>query len=378
MGNNPVDPVTLDGNTVSGPEPEVIPDRSEPDSRGVGEPSAHAADSQARFLHYLPPGVRDRTGWANDYATAFRTLGIEASARNICAVLAVTEQESSFRPEPLVAGLGRIVRHEIDLRADRYHIPDWMLKTALSVRSPDGRSYAQRIDALQTENDLNRLYRDMTSELPLGHQLLEGYNPVRTGGPMQVSLKFAEDHTATHRYPYSYDGSLRDELFTRRGGVYFGVAYLLGYPVSYNQMLYRFADFNAGRYASRNAAFQKAVSTLTGTTMDYDGDLLRYEDDRVSGQSSQTLDALLTLAPRLKLGASAIQADLQHEKSAGFEKTPLFTRIFALARDKTGREWQAQTLPEIRLRSPKIRHGFTTAGFAQRVNTRYRQCLSRE
>lgn len=346
------------------------PDQPKPSAR----PAAPGGDA---FLPRLPAGIADRAGWARDYRAGFKALGIKPSPENVCAALAVTEQESSFNADPPVAGLPGIVRGELRQRAERYHVPTWMLDASLALTSPDGRAYGQRIDALRTENDLNRLYDDLISQVPLGKTLLADYNPVRTGGPMQVSLKFAEKQVRENAYPYRYAGSLRDELFTRRGGLYFGVAYLLDYPARYDRMLYRFADFNAGRYASRNAAFQKAVSLLAGQPLDGDGDLLRYAGGDVADEPSQTLLATRQLAGRLQMTVGQIEADLRQEKTPGFERTQLFTRVFALVKAQTGQVLPPNVLPEIRLKSPKIHNGLTTARFAQRVNQRYRACLAR-
>ena len=71
-------------------------------------------------------------------------------------------------------------------------------------------------------------------------------------------------------------------------GLWNGIAHLLGYPASYDKPLFRFADFNAGRYASRNAAFQNAVSVATGIPLDLDGDLIRYRKAKDGNRTSAT------------------------------------------------------------------------------------------
>ena len=52
--------------------------------------------------------------------------------------------------------------------------------------------------------------------VPSGKRLFGDYNPVHTGGPMQVSVAFAEEYVKSHAYPYPVDGSIRHEVFSRR------------------------------------------------------------------------------------------------------------------------------------------------------------------
>ncbi|QID17468.1 DUF1615 domain-containing protein [Nitrogeniibacter mangrovi] len=327
-------------------------------------------------LALLPTGIADRAGWAREIDTAFSHLQIPATASNLCAAMAIIEQESTWQADPVVPGLPRIVNTEIYGRAERYHIPALLVTAALKTHSPDGRSYEQRIAALRTERQMNTLFNDMLSELPLGKTLFSGFNPIRTGGPMQVSVRFAEDVLRERGYPYERTGSVRDEVFTRRGGLYFGIANLLDYPAPYPHPRYRFADFNAGRYSSRNAGFQTAVARLTGRKLAPDGDLLRYVGERPSDALSQTEAAVRALGDALGLDDGRIRDDLEAEKSADFADTRTYQRVFALADRRFGAV-PRQAIPDILLKSPKIRRKLTTRWFAQRVESRYDTCLQR-
>ena len=335
-------------------------------------------EGRARVAGFLPPQVRDRDGWAADIFSAFAALKIPPTPDNICAAVAVIEQESTFQADPVVPGLPQIVWKEIDVRRERLHLPRLLVDAAMLKTSPDGRSYKARIDALRTEKEMNALFEDMISELPNGKALLGGYNPVRTGGPMQVSVAFAEEQVREKAYPYPRRGSVRNEVFTRRGGLYFGIAILLDYPAPYSRPLYRFADFNAGRYSSRNVAFQAAVAQLGGRSLTLDGDLLRYQGGQPSDEPSATFSALLELVPRLGLSPAEIKRDLRLEKSAAFAQTSLYSRVFAAADARAGSRLPREAMPRIDLKSPKIQRKLTTAWFAERVDARHRTCLGRD
>ena len=156
-------------------------------------------DVRARVVALMPASVPDRAGWAVDLYAALASLRLEPSDANVCAVLSVAEQESGFHVDPSVPGLGRIAWREIDVRADRAGVPPLLVHAALKLPSTDGRSYAERLDAATTEKQLSDTFVDFIGRVPLGQRLFAGYNPVRTAGPMQVSVDFAERQVERQR-----------------------------------------------------------------------------------------------------------------------------------------------------------------------------------
>ena len=322
----------------------------------------------------LPARADRRDAWASSITDAFFALQIDPTSSHLCAALAVAEQESGFAADPPVAGLGKIARAEIDRRATAHHIPQIVLSAALDLSSTNGKTYAARIDAAHTERELSEIYEDLIDRVPLGQRLFGDANPVKTGGPMQVSIAFAEQYSRDHPYPYPLlpGEPIRHEVFTLRGGVYFGIAHLLGYPVSYDRMIYRFADFNAGFYASRNAAFQNAVSIASGERLALDGDLINFE-----GDVGKTENAVRSLKSDIDLSDSQIRDALNLGESLDFEKTELYERVYALAEKKRHAALPRAMIPQIDLSSPKITRKLTTQWYADRVETRYRSCLAR-
>jgi hypothetical protein len=334
------------------------------------------AQTHALITRLLPAETKDRVGWATDIYAAFTGLKRPATAENICAVLAVTEQESSFRHDPTVPGLSKIAWKEIDDRAQRLGVPSLVVRTALRISSPDGRSYSERIDKATTERELSEIFEDLIGLVPMGKSLFGAWNPVRTGGPMQVSIAYAQEHAREKPYPYPVKESVRREVFTRHGGMYFGIAHLLDYDVSYDRHLYRFADFNAGHYASRNAAFQNAVSVVSGRTLVLDGDLVDHSDEKAGAAGSTEL-AVRSIGQRLGMSDRAIRDDLEEGRSERFERSQLYRRVFSLADERGERPLPRAVLPRIKLKSPKITRNLTTAWFAERVDTRFQRCLDR-
>ena len=334
---------------------------------------ATPAEVRAQVQRLMPAALADRAGWAADIQSAFQSLQLPPTTPNLCATLAVIEQESGYKADPPVPGLGRIARSEIERRAGQRGVPRIAVAGALLLKAPDGEAYGDKLSRVRSERELSDLYEQIIARAPrLGRGLLARANPVRTGGPMQVSIDYAERLSNARPYPYESGGSIRHEVFSRRGGLYFGIAHLLKYPNSYPRHLYRFADFNAGHYASRNAAFQAAVTAASGIPLVRDGDLF-LPGDRIGA----TERALRTLQTPLVMTAEEIRADLERSRLDEFEYSRLYKQLYALAERKAGRALPRAVLPQIALESPKITRKLTTEWFATRVEQRYRACEAR-
>jgi hypothetical protein len=320
----------------------------------------------------LPDKIADRPGWVADIERAFSELKINPSRENVCAVIAVTQQESGFRVDPVIPRLGAIARAEIDKRASRADVPLTVVHGVLELKSSNGQSYGDRIDRARTEKDLSDVFEDFVGSVPLGRTLLSGWNPIRTRGPMQVNVAFAEQFSAAKAYPYPVKESIDDEVFTRRGSLYFGAAHLLDYQAPYDRYLYRFADFNAGQFASRNAAFQNALSRASAIPVVADGALLAHDGTPKPGSTEL---AARSLGNRLGLGEAAIHAALEQGRTAEFERTALYRAVFDLADKAHGSPLPRASLPRIKLQGPKISRDLTTEWYARRVEGRFNNCL---
>ncbi len=341
----------------------------------VKAPTVGSIEAHASLDRLVPRAIVDRAGWINDMYAGFTVQQVDPTPQNICAMIAVIEQESGFRTDPVVAGLPAIAWHEIDRRTESAGVPALLVHAALQLSSSSGRSYSERIDNVKTEKDLSDVFDDFIGNVPMGRRLFGSLNPIHTRGPMQVNIEFAERYAAARPYPYPVKSSIADEVFTRRGSVYFGIGHLLAYPATYDKYLYRFADFTAGQYASRNAGFQNAVSVASGISLVPDGALLPHGGNAKEGGSTEL--ALKALGPQIDLSEAAIHGALEQAKSQAFEQTALYERVFTLADQAQRRRMPRALIPRIQLRGPKIFRNLTTEWYATKVNERFGKCLEK-
>lgn len=360
---------------------------------GVAAETLITSATTTRLIKAAEKSVVDAQGWAIDLHDVMQQHDFQQSKENICAAIAIIDQESGFVADPAVPGLGKLSEQALRDKFGKVPIGGGIALRWLENNPSPSTSFMTRIRNAKTERDLDLAYRslvdyagkttslDVVFRLGLLNKLIEEKNDIDTAGSMQVSVKFALSEAKKRRWlPMTLEDvySVRDHLYTRQGGMYYGVKQLLGYDTGYAQKIYRFADFNAGRYASRNAAYQIVIAKLSGQPLAYDGDLLSYGKD---GQPLKTLTStekalrIANAKHQLGLDDKTIRTDLLKEKDGSFTST----RSFIALRDRfaatTKNPAAFAAVPDIVLNSPKLSRGFTTRRFAESVNKRYQTCM---
>lgn len=344
-------------------------DRPPPAPRQLPPAEIHA------LIQRASPGRRVDEAWSRDLRAAFTRLQLPATRQNVCAAIAVVAQESGFVADPEVPGLADITVKKLqDASANP---AAW---AAINIRlrqdAANGLSFHDNLKRIRTERDLERWYQEFMGAEYTG-LLLKAVGKdvdtlISTLGSMQVSASFARRFARAHDWPAD---NIREQLYTREGGLLYGIAHLLAYEFHYADWAHLFADYNAGHYASRNAGFQRMVSTLSGVALTPDGDLLSYADGPRAQPSETSRMVVLALARHGRaLSVQAVQDDLRQEKTPGFIDTPTYRAIAELHRQRVGYAI-TESMPRIRLVSDKIQRQLTTEWFARRVDQRYRRCL---
>jgi hypothetical protein len=352
-----------------------------------------SVDTTTRLIRNAEKSVVDPKGWALDLHDVLQLHGLPQTRENVCAAIAVIDQESNFNADPAVAGLGTLSENALRTKFSKIPIGGKMALRWLENNPAPQASFMARIRNAKTERDLDLTYRSLVDyagqttsldkivRLGLLNTLIEDKNEIDTAGSMQVSVKFALDMARKRRWlPMTLDDvyGVRDQLYTRHGGMYYGVKQLLDYESGYNQKVFRFADFNAGRYASRNAALQNVIATLSGEKLATDGDLLSYSKDGTilkTVTSSETAIRLARNRYKLPLTDAAIRKDLLLEKQPDFVSSQTFLLLRQHYQHLKNQPAPFAQMPGITLHSPKLKRSFSTAGFAESVNRRYQACM---
>ncbi len=208
----------------------------------------------------------------------------------------------------------------------------------------------------------------------MGKGYLAELNPVTTAGSMQVKINFAKTLDEANGRS---DEEIRDWIYTRAGGLRVGTARLLGYDASYDDIIYRFADYNSGIYSSRNAAFQEMLGHVTGQNLTLDGDILAYDQNGIKDVETESLSALLAFARKNDIWEWTVQRDAKKEKAQEFEETTSWEKVRDAWKDKTHKDALYARVPSVLLSSPKLSKTRSTEWFATNVKKRYSACRDR-
>jgi Protein of unknown function (DUF1615) len=356
----------------------------------------------AHLIELVAPNVNNSVQWAIDLKSVLKIQHLESSHEDICAMIAIINQESSFEENPHIAGISEQALHSLSAKLVAItplgHRNVSSIETWLKHKPSIKNSYWHRLRTAKTQHAVDLTYREIIADKlfsrgKLGSVLqidpslrdsIEDNNAIKTIGPMQVAVSFAvqiEEQSLQRALALDEIWAIRDRMYTREGGMGYGAVLLLGYDGGYDKKLYRFADFNAGRYASRNAGFQTTIAGLLNKPLATDGDLLMYDKQgKPSAIVSNSERAINELAEKyhLALSAAQVRADLLQEKHGNFHRTVTYTTITQHYQKLMQKPAPFAVVPNIVLHSDKATRTMSTEKFTDKVNTHYQRCLKKQ
>lgn len=316
---------------------------------------------------------QDAAPWLEALNMAFHRLGIPCSNEGFLLLALTTIQlESGVRADPPLvnADLEALFDYKLQEIRQGNLLAEKVLDRA---RFDDALRSRLRQDTrrghVKTEGDLGRYVEGELREWVAEYMLREFFiplavgrfavqqalsNPVNTIGPMQVNVAKAYRNALGRQEaldgPSAMQKLLLDPGTALYRGVLEGVHQLwIGYAYYGTRMnpedavLYTAADYNAGEFSSRNAAFQERVSLLSGHELLLDGDLLLYDGPSPRLKASNTEAALLTLGAGLQ--PDKLRTDLLLEKQNGFDKTKTAGEVCRLYRERRNKSCLMARLP---------------------------------
>ncbi|MBI4081955.1 MAG: DUF1615 family protein [Candidatus Lambdaproteobacteria bacterium] len=208
---------------------------------------------------------------------------------------------------------------------------------------------------------------------------------VNTIGPMQVNVEKAYRQAKARGEPIASVAEMRRELLNYDTALVRGLkegVYMVNQTFSFYRahtrddlaVAFTIADYNAGEFSSRNAAFQERVARLSGRTLRYDGDLLIYgADGQPVERPSRTEQAVVVVLP--DYGAAAVRNDLKLEKKAQLVETRTWKLICSLYQAKESKPCELGRVPTgagNELAEIKLGRNYTPADYARGYVRRYR------
>ncbi len=304
--------------------------------------------------------------WTSTIYDALNQIGIPVTKKNLEYALILMHRESRMDTNPRLdvsnayerkrKGLIAKIEGKVSEGTNR----DRLVQAVNAVFD----RYEGKINRAENEEEVYYALLDINNDLDIPAEIgqwLIPYDPwdekiadlqdqmqVNTLGVLQVDTEVARKFYASKGRTLD-DIATVDYLFHLLPNLKVGLAIFFTALEEYKKMgfsereaiKFAFADYNAGIYSSRNAAFQKMVAELTGVNLALDGDLLIYEHDGVSDTRSQTEGAVQKLFPDQN-----IRPQLVREKAHDFNETNLYSVVLDRYRARNGEEIALALVPD--------------------------------